>query len=86
LDVVLYLVRTNCIYDINLLISLPLPETTNVTRLKEVGLVQRELNYLNLIHLRFKNEVVCLIACSTINKEDMLRLVGSAIVVLNEMV
>jgi hypothetical protein len=69
-----------------LLVSLLLLETTNVTRLKKVGLVQRELNYLDLIYLRLKNKVVCFIACSTINKEDMLRLAKSAIVVLNKMV
>ena len=48
--------------------------------------MRRELNHLNLIHFCLKNEVVCFIARSTINKEDMLRLAGSAIVVLNKMV
>jgi hypothetical protein len=70
----------------SLLVSLPLLETTNVIGLKEVGLVQRELNHLDLIHLCLENKVVCLIACSTINEEDMLRLIRSAIIVLNEMV
>ena len=86
LDIILYLIQVNRIYDIDLLISLLLLETTNVTRLKEVSLVRGKLNYLDLIHLRLENEVVCLMACSTINEEDMLGLIGSIIIMLNEIV
>jgi len=71
LDVVLCLVRTNRIHNISLLVSLPLPEITNVTGLKEVGLVRRKLDYPDLIHLRLKNKVVCLVTRSTINVTDL---------------
>jgi hypothetical protein len=48
--------------------------------------VEGKLNYLDLIHLCLKDKVVSFVARSTINKEDILRLVGSAIVMLNEIV
>jgi hypothetical protein len=67
LDVVLCLIRANRIHDIDLLISLPLLETTHVTGLKEVGLMRRKFNYLDLIHLCLKNKVVGVVACCTIN-------------------
>jgi hypothetical protein len=54
--------------------------------LEEVGLVGGKLDYLDLIHLRLKDKVVSFMACSTIDKEDMPRLVGSTIVILDEMV
>jgi hypothetical protein len=54
--------------------------------LEEVGLVRGKLDYLDLIHLRLKDKVVSFVARSTIDKEDMPGLVGSAIVMLDEMV
>jgi len=48
--------------------------------------VRRELNYPDLIYLRLKDKVGCFVARSTVNQEDMLGLVRSAIVVLNKMV
>jgi hypothetical protein len=67
LDVVLCLVRANRIHNIRLLISLPLLETTYITRLKEVGLVGGKLDYLDLIHLRLKDKVISVMTCCTIN-------------------
>jgi hypothetical protein len=66
LDVILRLVRTNSVYNIDLLISLLLPKNTNIIRLKEVSLVRRELNYPDLIHLNLKKEVLRVVASSSV--------------------
>jgi hypothetical protein len=48
--------------------------------------VRGKLDYLDLVHLRLKDKVVSFMARHTVNKEDMLGLVGSTIVMLDEMV
>jgi hypothetical protein len=66
-EVIFRLERANCIYYFYLLIVLSLMEATHITRLKEMHLMQRELNNLDLIHLCLDNEVIYIVVGCTIN-------------------
>jgi hypothetical protein len=65
-EVIFGLERANCVYYLYLLIVLLLTEATHITRLKEMRLIQRELDNLDLIHLRLNNGVIRVVA-GTIN-------------------
>lgn len=70
-EVVFRLERANCVHYLYLLIVLPLTEATHITRLEEMRLMRRELNNLDLIHLRLDNKVIYVVAGCTINQKDM---------------
>jgi hypothetical protein len=86
LNIILCLVRANRIHDIRLLVSLLLPEITNVIWLEEVGLIGGKLNYLDLIYLCFKDKVVSFVTRRTVDKKNMLGLIRSAIVILDKII
>jgi hypothetical protein len=66
-DIIFSLVCTNCVLNQALLKMLPLTKASNIKRLKEMGLMRRELDYPYLIHFRFEDKVRCFIIGSTIN-------------------
>ena len=66
LDIVLCLVRANSVHYSGLWIVLPLPEIANVKGLNKVGLMRRELDNPDTVHLSLKDEVGCLMARSSI--------------------
>jgi hypothetical protein len=80
LNVIFRLERVNRVHDALLLECLPLPETTHVGGLDEVG---RELDDPNTVHFSFKNE---LMTCSPVDQENSPRLIRAAVVVFDEMV
>jgi hypothetical protein len=67
LNIIFRFKRANCIHNSSLLLSLPLPETANTSRLDEMGLMRRELNDPNMVHFGFENELRSLMVLSTIH-------------------
>jgi hypothetical protein len=71
LNVIFSLKGTNRIYNYKLL-SLLLLKAAYVCRLNKIGLIKREFNHLDIIHLSFQNELVCFMTYSTVDQKNML--------------
>jgi len=67
LNIIFRFEGANCVYNNNLLPSLLLLETANVSRLDKMGLVGRELDNPNIVHFSLKNELRSLIALSLVH-------------------
>ena len=61
-------------------------ETAYIKGLDQVGLMRRELNNLDIVHLSLKDEVGSLMAYSSIDQEYMPGFIKPTIVILNEIV
>jgi hypothetical protein len=66
LNVVLYFVQANSVHYSRLLVTLLLLKTAYVKRLNQVGLIRRELDYLDIVYFSCNNKVGRFVASSTV--------------------